>query len=464
MDSSRARPSFLAMHVKAMPAGRRMTAEWCTAAAALLRVSSKESDGLARLFEDPETTEAARLLVLDLLASAGTVEAQISMRRLLALAVARQNTRTFAAMIQRLGFLERPDGPTLRFLMSVHAEARNEPHDVRAACAYALGAAAGRVRVNGDEAIASRACDVIRRDLRAARTSLEVCAFLTALGNAGLASDANAILRHAADPDPMVRAACARALRNVASATVRQELLAMVADPDARVGQSALSALAASELAEEELDRVAALVLQGRTALALDSRILALFQAQRAARGRNVENALRQLLGRLEARHEPMVATSGSFAAVSASGERAVPAPVVPVVEEGEPLTVRAPAVAIPLEALPEPPPHKAEPLAETFAASLAAAAAAAMVPTPLIPPALPNDQTPPKQPKKPPFSAQYKIVSLRTVEMGLGDAEAEAIQTLACALPRPPTESGSMPRYQEPPTPTPAAHARKRR
>lgn len=444
-----------------------MTGEWCTAAAALLRVSTKEADGLARLFEDAETSDVARLLVLDLLASVGTVEAQILMRRLLALAVARQNSRTFASMIHRLGFLERPDGPTLRFLMSVHAEARNEPHDVRAACAYALGAAAGRVRVNGDEAIASRACDVLRRDLRAARTPNEICAFLTALGNAGLAADVGGILRYAADPDPMVRAACALALRNVASATVRQELLVMVADPDPRVGQSALSALAESELVEEELDRIAELVLSGRTALALDARILVLFQAQRAARGRNVENALRHLLGRLETRHEPTL-TQGS---VSASGERvavSIGEHAVSIGEHGEPLTVRAPVVPIPLAALPDP----KENLAETFAASLAAAAAAAVAPTPLAPPVFSAEERetearPAKMPKKPPFSAQYKVVSLRTVEMDLSGIEADAIKTLASALPKAPkspTESGSMPRYQESPTPTPAANARKRR
>ena len=62
------------------------------------------------------------------------------MRRLLAHAVARRDARTFAAMAQRLGFVESPDGATLRFLMSVYAESLREPSDVRAACAYGCGA------------------------------------------------------------------------------------------------------------------------------------------------------------------------------------------------------------------------------------------------------------------------------------------------------------------------------------
>lgn len=153
----------VASTVRALPPGARPGDTWRSAAFVLLRLNPIECEALAQLFEGPATDET-RILVLDLLAGAGTFEAQVIMRRLLALAVARKRSGTFAAFVQRLGIIECPDGPTLRFLMSVYAESRGEPGAVRAACAYALGAAAGQALAGGDTEAAVRASDVLRRE------------------------------------------------------------------------------------------------------------------------------------------------------------------------------------------------------------------------------------------------------------------------------------------------------------
>jgi hypothetical protein len=304
----------------------------------LLRLNPKEGEALAHVFEDEAVTDETRLLVLDLLAGAGTFEAQVILRRLLALAVARRSARTFANFVQRLAIVERPDGPTLRFLMSVYAEARNEAHDIRAACAYALGAAAGQALATGELDTAVRASNVLRRDLLAATSIGDKCALLTALGNAGVASDVMVVARFTQDLDAPVRSAAALAFRKLNAPEARANLLTLLADRESKVAQCALIALSEHKLDEGELEVLASMVLGGRTPMALDGRVLRLIVAQRprmtAASGRvgAIENALRLLLGRVEAAGAPELAGSGErrvvagAAVIGASASGSAPA------------------------------------------------------------------------------------------------------------------------------------------
>jgi hypothetical protein len=280
---------------------------WRGAAFVLLRLNPKECEALALVFEDESTSDERRGVVLDLLAGAGTFEAQIVIRRLLALAVARRSNRTFAGFVQRLGFVESPDGPTLRFLMSVYAESRGEPHDVRAACAYALGAAAGRAFAAGDPEAAVRASDVLRRDLLSAGIIIEKCALLTAVGNAGVPTDVMVITRFTQDAEAPVRAAAALALRKILVPEATAQLVALLVDREIKVAQSALLALADHKLSDDDLERLAEHVIAGRTSAMIDARVLRLIVAQRPrltsspGRAGAIEHALRMLLGRIEA-------------------------------------------------------------------------------------------------------------------------------------------------------------------
>jgi len=307
--------------LRGLPVGAKPSSMWRTAAFALLRLNANECEALGLVFEDESASDEVRGWVLDLLSGAGTFEAQVVVRRLLALGVARRNNRTFASYVQRLGMVDCPDGPTLRFLMSVYAESRSEPHDVRAACAYALGAAAGHAFTAGDPDAAVRASDVLRRDLLAAGTVIEKCALLTALGNAGVPSDVVVITRFTQDPDAQVRASAALGLRKMTVPEATSQLVSLLADPEGKVTQSALHALADHRLDEEELDRLADMVLAGRTSHSIDARILRLVVAQKPrltrvpGRAVAIERALRLLLGRVEA------AANGEL---TGSGERAV--------------------------------------------------------------------------------------------------------------------------------------------
>lgn len=294
--------------VASLPRGTRPSDVWRTAAFTILRLNPKECETLGRVFEDEEVDGDRRVLVLDLLAGAGTFEAQVVMRRLLALAIARRDKKMFVTFVQRLGFVDHPDGPTLRFLMSVLAESRSEEVEIRAACAYALGAAAGNAYRAGDHDAAVRASDVLRRDLLRSATAREKAAFVTALGNAGIPHDAPTVMRFVHDAEAQVRAAAALALRLVEAPEAKTKLLEMITDADEKVAHSALVGLSAHRLDEDDLDRLAELVLAGRTSLSLDGAILRLvvahggkLQPQGTGHRRGViENALRLLLGRVE--------------------------------------------------------------------------------------------------------------------------------------------------------------------
>src|SRR6185295_18928731 len=89
------------------------------------------------------------------------------------------------------------------------------------------------------------------------------------------------VFRYAPDADATVRSAAALALRKIGTSEVRTQLLTMLADPERRVAQSALTALAEHKLTDDDIGRLAELVLAGRTPLALDGRILRLLVAQR---------------------------------------------------------------------------------------------------------------------------------------------------------------------------------------
>ena len=380
----------LADTLRALPAGAQPSDVWRSAASALLRLNPRECDALGSVFEDESTSDDTRSTVLDLLAGAGSFEAQVVIRRVLSLAVARRSSRLFATWVQSLGFVECPDGPTLRFLMSVYAESRNESNDVRAACAYALGAAAGHALAAGESEAAVRASDVIRRDLLGAAATLEKCALLTALGNAGVSSDVVVVTRFTQDREAAVRCAAALALRRMAVSDARVHLIAMLADRDVKVAQSAIIALADQKLEDAEVERIAELVLGGRSSLAIDAALLRMLVAQRprptSSSGRTgaSESALRLLMGRVEA--------AGAFEPKNVgSGARRIPS------------GASFPALGTRMQSTAPAPPPPAPP-APT---AVAAAALAKTVLGPLFPPA----PAPPPVAQTPVASGSYRIV-----------------------------------------------------
>lgn len=315
-------PVFVAPMVRNLPDPTQPSLLFRDAMSAMLRLSrvrgSAEHEALGALFEEESTSDERRLIILDLLAHAGTPEAQMILRRVLSLAVARRNKRTFASFVQRLGFIERPDLATVRYLFTIYSESRGEPQDIRAACSYALGAAAGRAQSQGLMEAATFVSELLRRELSTAFEANEKCALITALGNIGLESDVSAITQHAIDSDPRVRGAAALALRKMPSRVARTTLFSLVGGANIVVAESAISALFGQPLEVDELVRLAELVADGRTAISLDSKVLRLFMNQRLGMHENmtadaaviIERAMHTLLGRLE--HEMSISLNPS--------------------------------------------------------------------------------------------------------------------------------------------------------
>ena len=81
-----AQQGSVASTIRGLAVGTRPSDVWRSAAFALLRLNPKECEALALVFEDETVTDDTRTVMLDLLAGAGTFEAQVIMRRLLALA------------------------------------------------------------------------------------------------------------------------------------------------------------------------------------------------------------------------------------------------------------------------------------------------------------------------------------------------------------------------------------------
>jgi hypothetical protein len=183
-----------------------------------------------------------RALTIDLLASAGTPEAQAVLCRILAA----ESTRAlpeYALLIQRLSFLWRPMPATAKFLLDAHARASDEG-DTRArlAALYPMGTVARRVApVDPIAALAMRA--VLGDELEAANEPAATVAALAGIGNVGAPDDADEVLAYVDDDDAEVRAQAASSLRHSSSRATAAALFALLADDDGYVARAALAVL-----------------------------------------------------------------------------------------------------------------------------------------------------------------------------------------------------------------------------
>src|SRR5262245_18151137 len=183
-------PNSIASAIRSLPDGGKVSSAFRDAACASLRMSrtrgGAECEALGVVF-DEISDEARRILILDLLAAAGTPQAQSVMRLLLARrSLHAQLCATFGTFIQRLGFVERPDQLTLRFLTNIYARVDVRSPGLRTVCAYTLGASISRAHLWGLVVPAVRAADLLRRDLLLARTIADKCMLIMALGKTGL--------------------------------------------------------------------------------------------------------------------------------------------------------------------------------------------------------------------------------------------------------------------------------------
>lgn len=279
---------------------------WAWQAVGRLLLDPRAASDLSQLIVNaPEIGHKGRALAMDLLVSAGHPEAQAALRH----AVDRvERDERFPLLVQRLGFVKRPEPATVEAVATVY---RRSSGVERRSAATTLGAAAGHLYREGhpDEALAH-----LRRlegDLRRADGPESRRALILALGNAGLDESVSTLVSHAGDADPAIRRAVARALRKTPGLVAEEALGKLMVDADARVSQAAVRALGRHPLNADHLTGLAEAVQAGALGPATHSALVDLLvahpaldvdarrQLARAVAARTADGRLRARLTRL---------------------------------------------------------------------------------------------------------------------------------------------------------------------
>jgi HEAT repeat protein len=203
---------------------------------------------------------SGRTLVVDMLASAGTPQAQALLCKLLSDPAVRESDE-YAGWVQRFTFLWRPEATTVQFLLDEQQLARATSSRNRQALLYPIGTVAGRIAATDPIAAASLRVR-LRDELAAADDRHLRIAALAGLGNAAAAEDLELVLAHELDDDPGVRGTVASALRNQPDRRASAALFRLAGDADPFVASAAVIALDHGHT-ERDAVRLAAVALAG---------------------------------------------------------------------------------------------------------------------------------------------------------------------------------------------------------
>lgn len=267
---------------------------WLWQATGLLQKDAKLCAEVERFFLDAANSTAGRTLALDLLASAGTPEAQAALRRLLDSPTARTDA-SWPLWLQRLSLVQEPTKDTAQFAAAELGRATRR--DDVGASAAAVGAVA-RGLAKRDPAYAAELGARLQAGFSAAPDAVSREAWVLALGNTGDPAVRPQLDTAAADASPMVRAGAAWALRTIEGSGDTLARLATDADP--RVREAAITSLAHAPFS---LAQVSAAVLASQPDAAVDAAWANLLSAHLAEPG--VRELLEQLLARTS---EPQLA------------------------------------------------------------------------------------------------------------------------------------------------------------
>jgi len=255
---------------------------------ALLMQHPEHCAQLAALFERKDTTSRTKALVMDVLASAATPQAQKAMREALASRAAKEDP-SYSMLLQRFAFVPRPEKETADFVAERYNRARSSGNlDIEFASAHTLGAIAGQLSRTQPE-LGRRYDTQLRNDLAGATSTKEKKELLAALGNAHSDEDVRVSQRYASSDEPELRAEAARALRDAAAPEARRTLISLVADAEPSVQVASLSGLSGHSFSADEATQFSSLVLSDKTPVSLDNDLLS-FLGAKAASGTDVRS------------------------------------------------------------------------------------------------------------------------------------------------------------------------------
>ena len=257
-------------------------------ATGLLRLEPALTRELERRFTDKTATHRRRALLLDLLASVSTREAQVSMRRMLDTQAAVERSDRFAHYVQRLSIVAKPDRDTLDWIEARYRAATDD--NERIACAYTLGSVSRQHA--GETGVVSRREAIAReleRDVDLARSELERAHLLRALGATASPSAERALREGLASDSASMRLA---AIGGLARLGIEDAIRDAIADTNADVQAAALRHLGfSSEDADALIPVIASQGLPASSARSL-IRSLARSAEQRPEATRRIAQAL----------------------------------------------------------------------------------------------------------------------------------------------------------------------------
>ncbi|HWB78817.1 MAG TPA: hypothetical protein VG755_27840 [Nannocystaceae bacterium] len=231
----------IALAMTAQDGGLVPSRDFISEATGLLRGWPEEAWAIAP--EILAMRRGGRQLGFDVLASAGTPEAQAVMCELLA----RDDVRSWSELpllIGRLGMLRRPTSETVHFALALDAWAQ-QSGDVELARAtlYPLGSLARRVEAS-DPWLAELVHARLVGALDVAQDVDDRLAAIAGLGNHGRVEDRVRLLPLLATEDDRIRAGAVIALRHLQAPEVTDALTIALTDPDRAVATRALDLLA----------------------------------------------------------------------------------------------------------------------------------------------------------------------------------------------------------------------------
>jgi len=273
---------------------------WFSRATALLRENSEACRAVEAAFLSKNATAQKRKLLLDVLAGAGTAEAQATMRALLESGAARADARQYPMMLQRLSLITAPRAETVSWLQRVHERAeQNGDRGTRIASAYTLAASAHALDKAGDVAAARAIADNLEREVERTGDASDKAELLVALGATGVGDAEPTLLAQARSDAPAVREAVARGLRRYDDAGATDALFGLLADGEQPVQQAALATLTGRELDFIHAERLRALVARGKLGAGCDPRLVDLIASQP-----RVSTSLAEILAVVAARED----------------------------------------------------------------------------------------------------------------------------------------------------------------
>ncbi|MBN9682529.1 MULTISPECIES: HEAT repeat domain-containing protein [unclassified Corallococcus] len=244
-------------------------------AIAALTLEPKRCQELARLFLKPGTKPAMRELMLDLLVGAGHAQAQATLRTLLQSPEAREHAGAYVMMVQRAGFLTKPEPETGVMINGLLERARTE-HDVpvERATSYALGVWSSHLDPQSAEARA--AVRTLETAVAQASGDEARAHALRAMGGTRAERLMDVVPPHLRAESPDVRAAAADALRAAPQELATRLLLdALETEKDRGVQRALLDALNTRSLDAGALEHLRAWVVAGGLAPGEEPALLA---------------------------------------------------------------------------------------------------------------------------------------------------------------------------------------------